>query len=447
MTHVIIDRRPNSQGKNTVNRYLFVQRVKKHVRDAITQSIESNDIKGVTQSQKRTVSVPAHDLKQPSPSLTIGGVSTRVYTGNTEFVVGDRLERPPSGDGTGSSGSKDGEGEDNFEFELDDSDYFDILFEDCGLPNLEETVISKSSELSRDRAGFSKVGAPARLNVYQTMRNAKTRRSALRTPKKKKLSELEKQRAALVAFAEENKDDTKTFEIEEIDDQIVILKKRMKRVPFIDDGDVRFNHWELNPKPSTQAVMFCIMDVSISMQEHEKDIAKRFFVLLNFFLEKNYDDVDLVFISHTHIAKEVDEDEFFHSKESGGTLVSTGLEKMIEIQKERYNKNEWNIFVSQASDGDNWSYDNVNTEELLVSQILPVIRYYAYIEVSDGNRWGTSDLWDLYTTISQGTHNMAVARISDKKEIYPVFKKLFSKKNPKQAEQKGQLMRDARARV
>ena len=104
--------------------------------------------------------------------------------------------------------------------------------------------------------------------------------------------------------------------------------------------------------------MFCLMDVSGSMDEERKDIAKRFFILLYLFLTRNYERIEVVFIRHHTIAKEVDEDEFFHSRESGGTVVSSALKLMQEIIRERYPLTEWNIYAAQASDGDNWDDDS-----------------------------------------------------------------------------------------
>ena len=83
-------------------------------------------------------------------------------------------------------------------------------------------------------------------------------------------------------------------------------------IPYIDPLDVRYRRFEAHPKPVAQAVMFCLMDVSGSMTEHMKDLAKRFYVLLYIFLKRRYKNVDVVFIRHTHQAQEVDEDTFFN---------------------------------------------------------------------------------------------------------------------------------------
>ena len=105
------------------------------------------------------------------------------------------------------------------------------------------------------------------------------------------------------------------------------MRRRWREIPFLDPIDVRFNRFEAVPKPITQAVMFCLMDVSGSMSEEMKDLAKRFFMLLYLFIQRRYRHVEIVFIRHTHHAEEVDEDTFFYSRETGGTVVSTAWKR------------------------------------------------------------------------------------------------------------------------
>src|SRR5665213_2903168 len=117
------------------------------------------------------------------------------------------------------------------------------------------------------------------------------------------------------------------------------------------------------------------------MPEHMKDLAKRFYVLLYIFLKRRYKNVEVVFIRHTHLAQEVDEDTFFNSPETGGTVVSTALEEMQRVVAERFSPDNWNIYAAQASDGDNTASDNERTADLLTNAILPACQYYAYLEV------------------------------------------------------------------
>jgi uncharacterized sporulation protein YeaH/YhbH (DUF444 family) len=206
-------------------------------------------------------------------------------------------------------------------------------------------------------------------------------------------------------------------------------------IPYIDPLDVRYRKFEPQPKPVAQAVMFCLMDVSGSMTEHMKDLAKRFYVLLYIFLKRRYKHVDVVFIRHTHQAQEVDEDTFFHSPETGGTVVSTALEEMQRVIAERYSPDSWNIYAAQASDGDNTASDNDKTAALLTDMILPVCQYYAYLEVGrDSEHFPPgfirrdSDLWQTYTTICKSGAPMAMRKVGHRRDIYPVFRELFAKK-------------------
>src|SRR5690606_31308620 len=145
-----------------------------------------------------------------------------------------------------------------------------------------------------------------------------------------------------------------------------------KFTPFIDPLDLRYNAYEPTPVETTAAVMFCLMDVSGSMGEREKDLAKRFYMLLYLFLKRRYERVEVVFIRHTHHAEEVDEETFFHWRQAGGTVVSTALVKMLEVQRERSPAHEWNIYVAQASAGCTQSGDAKRCVEMLDADVMPV---------------------------------------------------------------------------
>ena len=142
--------------------------------------------------------------------------------------------------------------------------------------------------------------------------------------------------------------------------------------------------------------MFCLMDVSGSMDEARKDLAKRFFILLYLFLTRHYDKIDIVFIRHHTQAQEVDEQNFFHATETGGTVVSSALVLMEEIVRARYPTSEWNIYGAQASDGDNWHHDSGRCRELLAQQMLPLCRYFAYVQVAEEEQ----NLWDEYSQLA-----------------------------------------------
>ena len=181
--------------------------------------------------------------------------------------------------------------------------------------------------------------------------------------------------------------------------------------------------------------MFCLMDVSGSMGEREKDLAKRFFILLHLFLRRRYERIDLVFIRHTHTASVVDEDTFFYSRETGGTVVSTALKEMLKEVKENYSPGEWNIYAAQASDGENFAGDSEYCASLLREQIMPLVQYYAYVEILDereielfANPQVGAALWRSYLGVAADHENFAMKRVGRPNDTYPVFRELFAKK-------------------
>ena len=212
----------------------------------------------------------------------------------------------------------------------------------------------------------------------------------------------------------------------ELRQEIARLLRKIDSLPFIDTIDLRYNNRIKIPTPSTQAVMFCLMDVSGSMDEEKKQVAKRFFMLLYLFLTRTYEHIELVFIRHHTQAAEVDEEDFFHSRESGGTVVSSVLELMHEIIRERYTRGNWNIYGAQASDGDNWDADSPKCRALLDEKILPALQYYAYIEIGGAE---PQNLWHEYVKLKDiHPHTFAMQQIKDLADIYPVFRELFRKK-------------------
>lgn len=413
----IIDRRNNTKGKSTHNRQKFLKRVEDQIKKALSDIISKESIKDSSNGGK--VRVPIRGIKEPSfRNDPASGKKHVVRPGNDKFNEGDRIPKPEGeGDGAGRGrGSNSPEiTEDDFTVILSREEFLRYFFEDLALPNLVKRYMESTVHYKQKRAGFSKEGIPSRLNVVHSFQQSLARRIALQGVYKKKIEALEQELA--IAQNEEKK--------ENIRNEITRLQKVMKAVPFFEYLDLRYNNFETVPVPTTSAVMFCIMDVSASMGYHEKDIAKRFFTLLYIFLTKQYTNVELVFIRHHTSAKEVDEEEFFNSRESGGTIVSSSLKLMKKIIKERYNPSQWNIYCCQASDGDVWS--SSDAEEccyLLQQDILPMVQYMAYIEIKSRGLEGF--LWYAYKKLtSYGNFSMRI--INDVVQIWPVFKDLFKK--------------------
>ncbi|MBN8283516.1 YeaH/YhbH family protein [Zoogloea sp.] len=417
----IIDRRFDSKNKSAVNRQRFMRRFKGQIREAVADAIAGRSIKDLDNGE--SVSIPSKDLSEPQFHHGRGGIWETVFTGNDQFSSGDQINRPQGGGGGGSGkgkASKDGEGEDDFVFNLSREEFLDVFFDDLALPNLVKTQLARIQEYKNQRAGFTNDGTPANINVVRSLRGALGRRLALASPYQGRLRELQKQIAELLETHPE--DDP---EIIRLKDEIGILRAKIEAIPFIDSFDLRYNNRIKIPKPTTQAVMFCIMDVSGSMDEGKKATAKRFFMLLYLFLTRTYEHIEVVFIRHHTVAKEVNEEDFFHSRESGGTVVSSAIELMKEILHQRYLNGAWNVYGAQASDGDNWENDSPHCRELLSTAILPFLQYFAYIEITPGE---PQNLWREYEKLVGAHANFAMQHIEGLPDIYPVFRELFKKK-------------------
>ena len=295
------------------------------------------------------------------------------------------------------------------------------FFDDLALPRMIRTqLLADVPEFKYRRAGFVSEGNPTSLHVVRSMRVGLARRIAMGGDARVELKRAEAQLADL-----ESRPDAAPPEVEMLRERVAELRQRLKRVPFLDPFDLRYRNRVKEPKPTSKAVMFCLMDVSGSMDESRKDLAKRFFILLYLFLTRHYQQTDVIFIRHHTQAAEVTEDEFFHATESGGTVVSSALTLMHEVIRARYNSSEWNIYGAQASDGDNWQQDSSKCRELLDDKLLPLCRYFAYVQVADEDQ----NLWEEYTRVRETSENFAMQKICTPSQIFPVFRDLF-KKNP-----------------
>ncbi|GGY90952.1 YeaH/YhbH family protein [Shewanella fodinae] len=415
-----IDRRLNAKGKSTVNRQRFINRYKQQIKKAVSDAVTRRSVTDIDKGEK--ISIPTRDISEPIFHQGQGGVRERVHPGNDQFTRGDKIERPPAGGGGGSGSgeaSDSGEGQDDFVFQISKDEYLELLFEDLELPNLQKNRLNKLVEYQTYRAGYTTDGVPTNINIVRSLRSSLARRTAMTAGKKRELHALEQELTEL-----QNTVGASADRILALKDQIEELKQKIKKVPFIDTFDLRFNNFAKREIPTSQAVMFCLMDVSGSMDQATKDMAKRFYILLYLFLTRTYKNLEVVYIRHHTQAKEVDEHEFFYSQETGGTIVSSALKLMHEIQQKRYPAEEWNIYVAQASDGDNWADDSPLCYQLLEKQILPFVRYFSYIEIT--NR-AHQTLWREYEQLTENFDNMAVRNIRQVEDIYPVFRELFKK--------------------
>ena len=418
----VIDRRLNGKNKSTVNRQRFLRRYRDHIKKAVEEAVSRRSITDMEHGEQ--ISIPGRDIDEPVLHHGRGGRQTVVHPGNKEFVTGERIPRPQGGGGGGSGQGKagnGGEGMDDFVFQITQEEFLEFMFEDLELPNLVKRHLTGIDTFKTVRAGISSEGNPSRINIVRTLRSAHARRIALTGSSRAALREAQAELARLKVEEPDNFTDIQAIEAE-----IARLSVRINRLPFLDTFDLKYNLLVKQPNPSSKAVMFCLMDVSGSMTQATKDIAKRFFILLYLFLKRNYERIEVVFIRHHTSAREVDEEEFFYSRETGGTIVSSALKLMQEIMSARYSASDWNIYAAQASDGDNWNDDSPVCRDILTKQIMPHVQYYTYVEITPREHQA---LWYEYERIADAfADSFAQQQLVSAGDIYPVFRELFQRR-------------------
>ena len=428
MLQSIIDRRLAGKNKSIGNRERFLRRYKEQVRQAVRRAIDSRGIRDLERGEE--IRIPKKDIGEPVFGHGPGGRREIVHPGNREYVQGDRIARPKGGQGGGGSGkgqaADSGEGEDDFAFALSKDEFMQVFFEDLALPHLVRTQLAETPEWKSQRAGFTQDGTASNLHVVRSLRGAIGRRVAVGAGSRGELRTLE---AHLLQLQGQRGDPVVDREILLVQQQIEALRARLARIPYLDPIDLRYRNRVRVPVPTSKAVMFCVMDVSGSMDEQRKELSKRFFILLYLFLTRHYEKIDIVFIRHHTQAQEVDEEAFFHARETGGTVVSSALVLMEEIIRARYDPAQWNIYGAQASDGDNWHHDSGRCRELLAGKILPLVRYYAYVQVAEEEQ----NLWEEYAQLPSGHPHFAMRKAVEASQIYPVFRDLFRKEGAQAA--------------
>ncbi len=418
----LIDRRPNGRGKSAVNRERFLRRYKTQIQEAVKKMVGERHLADMERGGE--VRVPRKDISEPSFGFGRGGDREFVLPGNRDYVAGDRIPRPDGSSGSGGdgNGSGGGDSEDEFVFSLSREEFMQIFFDDLELPHLERTVLGRTDRRTSVRAGFTKTGVPANLAIIRTLTQSLARRIALSGGLRRETQAIEAAFTMALAVGQADQAALLHAELERLD-------RRRQGLPFLDDLDLRYRNRVWRPEPIARAAMFCLMDVSASMDEDKKDLAKRFFTLLYLFLTRKYGEVDLIFIRHTEDAEEVDEDTFFHDTRSGGTVVYSALELADKIRGERY-ANGWNVYAAQASDGDAFGADPARSARFLRERLLPATRYYTYLELAAAQEQDqTSTLWAEYERVAEATGNFALRRATEREQIYPVLRDLFRKES------------------
>ncbi len=409
----IVDNRRTD--KSADNRQKYMEHEKDKIRQGVRKRLQDVGIKDITSGKDIDIDIE----NDASEGAEIGysqdkGSYDMVGTGNDEYAVGDTFPMPP-GNERGREGDPDAPDEEaSFNFKLTAEEFINIFFDDLCLPYQFKKMLTEEDSNQMRRAGFVSDGSPARLSVIRTYRNSIGRTLA--------------ERNDYLTQLEDTEDEDKKLELEE----------KIKNIPLFRDVDLRFVNWTPEPVIKFKSVMFCILDVSGSMGERERLHAKRFFLLLYVFLKRCYTSVDIVFIRHTTHAEEVDEKTFFYNDLSGGTVLSPTLELVDEIIKSRYAGQNYNIYVAQATDGDNSWGDNSKFFSLLKDVILPQIQYYCYIETPT-DLWGTGAPSKYGSETYKGLRNQFIKDpktsavgakiVNDASDIWKAFAELFKRRS------------------
>ena len=378
----IVDRRASSRSVGIANRKKFIDRNKASIKEQIEDAMAKRKFKNI--KDKKKVKLNSKDTSEPIPYQD---PSTKdrdiILSGNTDYDIGDRIFNS-SGSGRGRDKSKDVEDEeDSFKFHLDYDEFMDIYFSDLELPDYIKESLKSDVKWVMQRKGYSKSGVPAKIDLRKTVEMALMRRIA--------------------------------------------AKSANKKPPFFDEIDLRYKFYDKEPKPIQQAVMFLVMDVSGSMTEEHKRLAKKFYVLLYLFLTKNYKSIELVFITYTETPIEVTETEFFEGQRSGGTLVHPAVQLVDEIITKRYPVNDYNIYLAHCSDGDDgWDNDAEKMGKILTTSLLDKLQYYAYTHI-DTYKERATDLLNVFYTLMKKYEKVGVAKVSEASDIYPALRRLFEK--------------------
>lgn len=414
----IVDRRKNPKGKSSENRQRLLKRVDAQIKKALPDIVKNTNVKDLT-SSKEKIKIPIKGISEPQFTYNKdSGDKKHVHPGNKEYTEGDKVDKPKGGQGGGGNrGTNDPSvTEDDFTISISMEEFLDYFFKDLELPDMVKKHLNSIVDFKQKRAGFSRYGNPSRLNIVRSYKSSMARKMASKIFFDKKIKEIEDKLKTKLT------DDERILLEKELDK----FKKMAMTISFMEEVDLQYNQYEKVAVPVTSAVMFCIMDISGSMGVKEKDISKRFFMLLYMFLTKQYERIEIVFIRHHTSAKEVTEEEFFNSKESGGTIVFPALEMMNRIIEEKYSK-DWNIYAAQASDGDTWDKSDAdNCYKILDTNILNKVQYMVYIEVC---RTNDGDLWNNYNSLSGKRDNFEIGKISEVGQIWNVFQDFFKKKS------------------
>ncbi|PYG88447.1 hypothetical protein LY28_01296 [Ruminiclostridium sufflavum DSM 19573] len=392
------DGRDRSAEDRRRHRELIEDSIKKNLGNIIAE--ESI----IGKSKDKKIKIPIKGIKEYQ--FIYGKSKPGIGVGNGEEKRGDKFSgEEQSNSGKDKAGNQ--EGEEIYETEITIEEVVRYLFDDLELPDIDKKQLSQLEEKSYRKLGYQNRGIPPKL-----------------AKKRSVVEKIKRKQSFKRAIAEKS----------QAQPEDISSDNENRRFPFVEE-DLRYYRIKEENKRDYNAVVLCIMDVSGSMDQTKKYLARSFYFLLYQFLQLKYSNVDVVFIAHTTTAKEVNEKEFFHRGESGGTYISSGYEKALEIISQRYSPANWNVYAFHCSDGDNWSEDNKKAIES-AKRLCEVCNLFGYGEIVPGYySIGSTIKTELLGKIDN--RNFAAININKKEDVLPALKKLLDKVSDKDVEQEG----------
>ncbi|OGZ06885.1 MAG: hypothetical protein A2942_00450 [Candidatus Lloydbacteria bacterium RIFCSPLOWO2_01_FULL_50_20] len=443
-SHVVDQRGSLWEEKMMVNRERFRKRYDDAIKRAVKEQLSGKGITDITGDGDIVVEIDLMSVPRlrHDPS---SAPSEKVFPGNIILHKGDKI--PKQGGGSGSGKGKSGHGQEagqgggggRMRLPLTKEEWIGYVFQDLELPNLVLKMLTSSDELRLEQRGFSSVGPAHLLDLKRTILRSDGRLQVIEQQIEDDLDEERKkmkQQEAVIAEEEAKKQSgsprwrqaqmQKGYHLERIRE----LENELGVVPQFEKMDLRYRHHEMIPVPVTEAVVFFHLDVSGSMSEKDKLLALTLFRFEYLFLTKLYRRVHLVLIHYHGEAYECQSvEEFFGTSGTGGTEYSCALELHQKIQEERFPASQYNIYVTHASDGDNFTEDREKTIKFMNEVVLPRTQYYVYVQI--GNERKDTEFWRTFSKLQKPYPQLTIAALTEPREIIPVFRKLFKKKGVK----------------
>lgn len=378
-------------------------KLREAIRDNIADIISEESIIG--RHKDRVIKVPIRGIKEYR--FVFGDNQSQSGTGEGETEPGQVIGKSGN-DGEGSGRAGDQPGLDYYETDVTLEELIEIMFEDLELPDMERKILREViSERIAKRKGYRKAGVRVHLDRRRTAKARMRRKVAIGG----KPAPTQTSPSATTSFQTAPPTEDANEDQEE-------------RFPFRRE-DLTYKRLVEDTREESNAVVICIMDTSGSMDSMKKYLARSFFFLLFQFVSTKYQNVELVFVGHHTQAKEVTEEEFFHKGESGGTLISSGYNKALEIIYDRYHPSHWNVYSFHCSDGDNFDSDNANAIKS-AKELCDICNLFGYGEIKPlGSHYYESSMLDMFRRIE--ADNFQSVLIERKEDIWPSFKAFLSR--------------------